>query len=456
MSKLKLAVFALFSIFLSSAICSAVEPECYKLKNGIPVFIKPNPESQMTAVYVVVKGGVEYLTPETSGLEQTVFTMMSMGSKKYSYDQLKAFGYETQGGFTSYCINDGSVYGMSCISKYFDQTFDRFQDSFFDPLFGQKEYELVVQDMQQAVASTMNDPSGMLGYYMHQIIYAGHPYEAKTSVTQDSIDNITLDAIKAHYRTLLDSRRISVVVSGNVESEKIVQRLNENFGTLGELKVPLKSGQIPEITVKGEPVVLCHQSASGGGHIMRAFKTPNVQDEDYAVARIVSSIYSDLLFNVVREKYGICYTPSSDITSSDAAFGVEVLYRVSNLKDFDSALDEARGMMEKGTLISGKDKNGEYITESIESRLEGYKNKYVNGKYMSQATVGGVCARMAASLLQFGDIDSADAITVKAKKCSAQDVRRVFKKYWIDESSQWFSVVGPEDEEALIEHFVSK
>ena len=54
---------------------------------------------------------------------------------------------------------------------------------------------------------------------------------------------------------------------------------------------------------------------------------------------------------------------------------------------------------------------------------------------------------MAASLLQFGDIDSADALTDIVKNCSAGQVISVFKKYWIDETSEWFAVVGPDEEE---------
>ena len=53
---------------------------------------------------------------------------------------------------------------------------------------------------------------------------------------------------------------------------------------------------------------------------------------------------------------------------------------------------------------------------------------------------------MAASLLQFGDVQKADELSVIAKRCTVQDVLRVFKKYWIDESSAWVVITGPEEE----------
>ena len=56
---------------------------------------------------------------------------------------------------------------------------------------------------------------------------------------------------------------------------------------------------------------------------------------------------------------------------------------------------------------------------------------------------------MAASLLQFGDIDSADTLTEIVKHCTAEQVVSSFKKYWLNESSRWFAVVGPDSEESV-------
>ncbi len=440
---------ALISFAFADSVGESGKTEKFILQNGIPVYIKNNEESDLCAVYAVIKGGVEYLTPETSGLESAVLSLMSMGSKNYSYEELKSFSYETQGGFSSYSINDGSVYGMSCIAKYFDETFARFADSFFYPEFSAREYEVLMQGYRQNVAVRMNDPSGMMFYYMNKIIYSGHPYSAGTEVTQDSIENITLEAIKNYYPTLKDSRRISFVATGNIDSKKLVEILDGTFGKIKPLSVQLKPDSIPEIKISGAPVVLVHQSASGAGHALRVFASPKVDSPDYPVARLAANIFSDVLFNVVREKYGICYTPSSSVSSSDAPFGYEFLFRVSNFELLSKAMSEARSFMEKGILISGKNKNGEYITEPLENRLQGYKNSYINRKYSTQDTCSGIAFRMAASLLQFGDIDSADALTEVVKKCTAEQVVAAFKKYWIEESSRWFAVVAPEAEESV-------
>ena len=59
-----------------------------ELSNKIPVYVKQIPGSQISSVYIVVNGGTDYLTPETSGLENALFSMMVMGSEKYNYYDL--------------------------------------------------------------------------------------------------------------------------------------------------------------------------------------------------------------------------------------------------------------------------------------------------------------------------------------------------------------------------------
>lgn len=442
-----LCISAAFSAFSKSAAESAVET--YRLKNDIPVYVRQIPDNRICAVYFVVKGGTAYLTPETSGLENAVFSMMSMGSEKYSYAEIQALEFDTQSSISSSTSRDGSVFAMTSIDSYFDRTFDCFADAFLNPLFSQREYELFMTNCRQSIQSALNNPGSMLFYYSQKLLYDGHPYQTSSAVTIDSVENITLSAIRTFHSALLDSRRISVVACGSFSVPELLEKLNETLGTLHAGKNALKDTAVEPLSVFGENAVFVHQAAAGTGFVMRAFASPSVTSPDYPVARIACDIYSDILFNVVRENYGACYTPESSIVSSAAPFGFEYLYRASNLTDFSRYMDEARGIMERGVVISGRDADGQYVFEPLEDRLEGYINSYINRKFASQATTGGIAGRMCASLLQFGDVFSADALTGIAQKTTAEDILRVFKKYWVDGSSRWFAVVSPEDEERI-------
>lgn len=423
--------------------------ETFYLENKIPVYIKTNPNSEFTALSLVFEGGVRYMTPETSGLEAAVFNFLSAGSKKFDYDEIQSFSYEKHSSFSNYSIEDGSVYTMECISRYFDETFLRFEDGFFNPSFSQREYDSYINSLKQNVHYQLTDPESMIYYSINTLLYQNHPFEAKVSVTQDSLANITVENMKEYYKSLLDSRKIKFVATGNVDSGKILSFLNRSFGKLPAASTALKKAKVDTLKVKGEPVVLVSPNATGAAFIARAFSSPEVTNPDYAAAKIVSEIYSSILYLVVREKHGICYTPYSGVRSSAAPYGMDFLYRVSNIKDFKAAMEEARDIFLSGNIIRSIDEKGNYIFEPVSKRIQGYINSYVTAKYKSQTNVGGVASRLAGSLLQFGNVSASDDFTQAVKETSAEDVIRVFKKYWCSDDFRWFAVVSPENEDKI-------
>ena len=421
-----------------------------ELSNKIPVYVKQIPGSQISSVYIVVNGGTEYLTPETSGLENALFSMMVMGSEKYNYYDLQNFVFNTQSSFMPSSSRDGSVLGMVSLDYYFEETFDRFIDGFLNPAFAEKEYNNLITKYQQDLQSMLNNPSSMGFYYGEMVVYQNHPYSTSSSVLPESIDNITVSAMKNLHSQILDSRRISVVAVGSIDLQKLLVQLETTLGQIKQQNYPLKNQKIPEVTISGENLVTVHQAAKESAYILRIFPSPAVTDEDYVTARVVCDVFSDILYNVVREKYGVCYTPGTDILSSDAPFGFEYLYRTSNLKDFAKYMDVARKIMLEGKIVSGVNDKGEFSYKNLNENLEGYINSYINKKYSSQGTVSGIAGRMCASLLQFGDIYSADLLTEKVKQVTVEKVIEIFKKYWLDENYVWIAVVGPDEESEVV------
>ena len=61
--------------------------ESFTLSNGIPVYYIENNDNKVDVVSIVVKGGRGYLKPEQSGLEKTLFKMMSCDSSKYGFQK---------------------------------------------------------------------------------------------------------------------------------------------------------------------------------------------------------------------------------------------------------------------------------------------------------------------------------------------------------------------------------
>ena len=438
-----------FLFFLSFSVCAKEKIKSFTLENSIPVYVNLDSSSHFTSLSVIVSGGINYYSKEESGLEDAVFNMITSGSKKYSYSDLQDFYYRTGSSISSRTVKNGSVYIMNSIDYYFDETFDVFEDGFFSPLFEKKEFDNLKKSYELSIQNMLNSPVDLLVYYASQLIYENHPYSVSAKVQPESIKNITLEKVKEFYPSVLDSRRICIVASGNFDFKKLIDLLNRKFSKIPALKSELKNQVIEPVEVSGENAVFIHPTAEGSGEVIRFFKAPLTVDDDFFDFEIASKMYSDVLFNVVREHFGDCYTPSSSSTGGKAPLGYEMLSSVSNLKDFAKHTKIARDIMSGGNVVSGKDKKGNFITEPVSSRLKSYVNSYINSVYASSQTVYSLNLRLSYSYLNYQDVEKSDELFQRIYDVTPEGVLSAFNKYFVNESSRWFCVVGENEEDSV-------
>lgn len=444
--------------------------ETYYLKNKIPVYIQQNSSHNLEIAFAV-RGGVENLTKETSGLESSLFNLMSLSSKKFSQKELDALSYKTGMSFTKTNKMTGSAFGISVLDKYLKETFPVLTSAFLNPEFTQGNFEHIQTQIQSHIKNIKNDVQTMLSYEIQQELYKNHPYEISTLVTLDSAQNITLENLQKHHEKILDAGKIFVVAVGSFDSKWLVKELNKTLGKLKVLgneihgslsyaftqetdssaqpsasssnKASVDFKNPPSLKIQNAPdVILKNPSANGTGFVARVFASPSNTSSEYIPAAICANIFSDVLFNVVREHYGACYSPSSYVVGSKAPYGAEYIYRLSDFENYKKYMEEARNYMAQNKLIEEQNQNGEYVFTSIENRLEGYKNSYINSTYASYETSEGLALKLIYNLLQFNDINYDLIQLEQVRNLTADDIQNVFKKYWLSPNTRWFMVFG--------------
>ncbi|MGN0728438.1 M16 family metallopeptidase [Treponema sp.] len=430
----------------SSSISAMRNIEVKKLKNGIPVFINQTSDRIISAA-ILCPGGVEKLTPETSGLETALFSFMSETSKKFSYEKRTKLAYSTNSSIGYFSKLSGSALYLSAMDKHFEKMLPVFLDGFLNPEFKKNEYENTISNLNQKIQSMLNNPTSLLSYTILEQTYKGHPYEATTFATPRSIKNITVENLKQHHANLIKSGNFSIVVSGKVDSDYLIKTLNSSLGKLEFSGAEQTRADIPPLSIReNPPVILRHPSAEGTAYITRIFASPPNSSRDFIPCILAGNIYTDILFNVVREHYGICYSPQSYVIGSKAPYGSEYLFKVSDFAGFEKALQEARTYMAEGRIVEKISGSGDYEFSTISQNLDSYKNSYINQTYQSQQTSAGLVSILSYNLLQFGDIDYDLKQLEQLRETTAQEILNVFRKYWIEAPSSWFAVTGLESE----------
>lgn len=423
----------IFVLLFSCAIIScgskpAEDGLAFTLQNGVPVYYKNVDSTRISSVVICVKGGTLLFPRDQSGIEKELFELMSHGGWKYHYKDLSKLSYDKNIDVVSSSSYAGSSLSVSCVSNYFDLALDALLDCFLNPSFDQTEYDNIMTECDQGLQRRLKDPESLLFYTMNKEIYKNHPLGTSASVLPESRSNMTLDNLKAHYKKILDAKRIFVVAAGDVSLSRLRGTLEKTLATIPAQEEEFFIPDTPDFEVDG-PTVSLKSSAlkKGSGHIALAFKSPAYNSPDLIAARIAASMYGESLFNIVRTKYGACYTPSASVGFSPAPYGMVFLYRVSDMENAASYIPQAEE---------------DFLQSDIEGNIKGYIKKYINSAYQNQMTCSSIASRSATALLTFGDIDGFDKLAAAAKSVTADDVRRVFRQYFQSNDERFFEISG--------------
>ena len=424
-----------------------VPVESAVLKNGIPVYVRKS-DGHMSSVYVAVRGGTESLPEQMSGLESALFSVMAESSAKYDYESRRKISFETGSSVGSMCKMSGSALCVTTLDKYMPRMLGVLADGFINPVFEDKVMQNLLLECRTSVQKSQNNPPSLLFRTLMDIVYKGHPYETTVAVKEDSLASITAQNMKMLHKELMDPSRIFVVATGSVDTKSVVKILDKTLGRL-ERKESGSQQANPEIKPviieETAPVVKVHPSAAGTAYVARVFASPANTSHDFIPAVLASQIHSDIMFNVVREKYGACYSPSSSVIGSKAPVGTEILVNVSDKKNFASYMKEARTLMAQGKVIEDVSPDGTYVFASGAEKLDSYKNSYITSTYASSASSGGMAERMVYNLFQFNDIDYDKIQLEQVRNTTFEEVLDVFDRYWIKGNARWFAVCGDGD-----------
>lgn len=388
------------------------------LSNGIPVVFKKNGTGKIYVLKMIIDGGTPLVPVSKSGLEDVTLEMLQYGSEKYSYSDIQRLKYEQSFSISSAAGYDYSTYGFRCIEKYVDGVLDIFADSILHPLFNAEDFDKVKTEYAEEVQRTLTDPSGLLSETMRAVAFKNHPYESNPSVTEQSLDAITLQEVKAHYQTLLNANRLKLVVVGDFSDDgqkKLAEKLEQMFGSI-EAK-PFEKPTIPALTVSGKNVYKQLEQAGDSGYAFGYYACPDrTNAAEYVPYALASMFIQDELFAQVREKQGAVYSAGNGIVGGIKMFGVISVYRASKPENLRQYIYDA--------IDSFPDERG------VQEKLDHYKNKYITTVFSSAQDANGVAGNVVSSLQNYGDPTAYLHRTEQIQATTAAQVYVAYQKYF--------------------------
>ncbi len=295
----------------SVAVYATPQIQTWQTDNGAKVFFVPAQEIPMLDVRIVFDAGGAR-DDGLSGLAVLTNGLLSEGAAGKTAQQI-AEDFESVGAQIEYdALRDMAVVGVRTLteSRYMTSAIESLAQVLTQPDFPVDAYQRELKRMKLSVKARQQSPAALAGEAFNKAIYGDHPYASPTSGTKQSLENMSLDAVRAFYKKYYVANNATIAIVGNVErkqAEEIAKALVTALPS-GEKALPL-----PEVKQLTEAKTITIDFPSSQTHIFVGQPGTKRGDEDYYSLYVANhpfggSGFTSRLVDVIREERGLAYS----------------------------------------------------------------------------------------------------------------------------------------------------
>ena len=382
--------------------------------HGMEILVKRTPGVEFVAAQLAIRGGTRNWTADNAGIEEIALQVATSGGThsldKRAYSRKLASLGATIGGSAG---NDSSNLFAKVPTASWDDLFPIFVDTFLAPALPASEFEIVKQRELSARRHETEDGDGRLWLLARRAVFGGHPYANRPVGTVESLTPMKADALQPHMAKLRDTNRLVLVVVGDVDPSHVIDQAKAAFASVNRgayVETPLPQLHFTGSHVSGDPFKL------PTNYIEAMFAGPSWSDPDFAAMRVGMGVLGQRMFDEVRTKRNLSYSPSAYFSYGlSAPFGVLYVTAVDPNTTMKVMFDEAHRLQTE--LIPAKE-------------LDGTKAVFVSSLFQGHETADGQAAELSEAILLGGDWHRANTFADQVRATTPEDIRRVAAK-WI-------------------------
>jgi len=285
-------------------------PVQFTLPNGIKVFVQRVPINSTVYISGAIKSSIKFDPAGKEGTAALLTTLMSYGSKKYSFATRTAL----QDGLSA-TINIGQGFTAYGLAKDFPTLVDIVSDGILHPALPVQYFDIIKSSFLTAISRRDHSPDYRAGRDLNQILVPpGDP--TLREATTESVSSITREDLQAYHDAYLRPDLASITVVGDVTVPQVRAVLSTAFGTWVALG-PKPDTTLPPLQVRRGKT----QTVPASGAIVSvtlAQPAPPRGSPDFYPLMVLNTILGSggemttRLMQELRVKRGLVYGVTSD------------------------------------------------------------------------------------------------------------------------------------------------
>jgi len=218
------------------------------LSNGVRVLAVPNAETPTVTIRATFTMGQRDEPADKAGL--TALTTAMMGEATLTHTAAE-FAEELERIGASIGINSGqyeSTITVNTLTKHLDKAMALMMERILKPAFTQEDFDRIKSQTIEGLLASRKTPQGLAGRAISSVLYGStHPLSYPASGLPSTVENITLDDVRAYYAAHFPEHLNGVTVSASLSQERITAALQgfASFDISEAYRIPIEN--IPEI-----------------------------------------------------------------------------------------------------------------------------------------------------------------------------------------------------------------
>jgi zinc protease len=423
--------FAFFLLSLFSAVSTpeaGIKGQVFEtlLSNGLKVILLENPKAPLVTFQVWYRVGSRNEAWEKTGLSHMLEHMMFKGTEKIGPEEFSRIIQENGGNNNAFTSRDYTAYYETLSSDRVQVAIDLESDRMQNLLLQEEDFRterMVV--MEERRLRTEDNPISSLHEQLEAAAFQIQPYHWPIIGWMEDLGRLTLEDLKAYYKTYYNPVNAFLVVVGDFKKEELLPKIEKGFGSIPRGTKPEQQKALDPTQI-GERRVSVKKEAQLP-YLAMGYRVPNLQEPDGYVLEVIATLLSEgkssrLHQSLVREKR-LAFSADADysLLSKDPS----LFYLAANplpgkdVADIEKALDQEVERLQKELV-------GERELEKAKNQLEA-SFIFAQDSLFYQAML---LARYENAL----GWQSLDDYLPSIRKVSPEDIQRVSKRYLVPEN----------------------
>lgn len=341
---------------------SLAVPEVYEssLENGLQIFGIENDEVPLVQFNLTIDGGQLLESMDKLGVANLTAGILDKGTQNKTVAELEEAIQELGANINVYSDQEAITISATTLAKNYDKTLALVQEILLEPRFDEGEFDLLKKATIARLRQQEASPNAVARNTYNELIYGKDNIRSKNNLgTVASVENITLDDVKAFYNNYISPSVANMLVVGDISKEEVTNslaNLNNNW-TAKEVTIPeYKTPEAPE-----KPTVYFYDVPNAKQSVLQ-FGSPALAatDEDFYAASVMNYIlggggFASRLTQELREGKGYTYGIRSGFSGSKAKGAFTISSGVRSNVTLESAQAVKKILEEYPETFSDKD-----------------------------------------------------------------------------------------------------